>query len=262
MRAKYQKAIEKIFKKTGKDVGKQAAKLIKSHLKVHKADDDDSADEILNALDLSGLYEFIDITPEILHAIMTNSGTRSLAQIGVADRGDLVNQNYDNAVDYSETRAAELVGKRYINGKLVDNPNAEWSIPEATRDELRDIITDAFAGKIPANEVESAIANAGSFSSDRASLIARTEISAANNRGALEGYRAARDKAGVAIKKAWHPDDEACPVCLDNAADGVIDLDDVFTSGDDAPPAHPNCECTIIPVTGSAAESNSDDDSE
>jgi hypothetical protein len=26
----------------------------------------------------------------------------------------------------------------------------------------------------------------------------------------------------------------------------MIDLDDEFPSGDDAAPAHPNCECTLV----------------
>jgi hypothetical protein len=195
--------------------------------------------------------------------MMNDGGSRALAQIGVANRSDLVNQVYANSVDYANERAAELIGKKYINGVLVDNPDAEWSITDTTRDELRGIITDAFSGKIPAGEVEDAIRDAGAFSPERAARIARAEISRANNYGALSGYRASRDKAHIEIKKAWHPDEDACPICLDNADDGAIDLDDQFSSGDDAPPAHPSCECSIIPVTGSdlGAEESDEEDS-
>jgi hypothetical protein len=36
-----------------------------------------------------------------------------------------------------------------------------------------------------------------------------------------------------------------CPVCEENAAAGWIDIDEAFPSGDDEPPAHPNCECEL-----------------
>ncbi len=35
-----------------------------------------------------------------------------------------------------------------------------------------------------------------------------------------------------------------CPVCDDNEAEGWIDSEDVYPSGDDAPPFHPNCVCS------------------
>lgn len=225
---------------------------------MHK-DDRDDADDIADGLDLSGLDVLIDATPAQLARIFADSGSLSLAQIGVADGGELVNQVYDFSVDYSKERSAELVGKKYVNGKLVDNPNAEWSIDDATRDDLRGIITDAVSGKIELSDVEDAIADAGAFSDDRAALIARTEITRANSYGSLGGYQAAK-ASGVDVKKAWLADDGACDVCLDNESDGVIDLDDQFSSGDDAPPAHPSCECAIQPVVND--ESGDEDDDE
>jgi len=35
-----------------------------------------------------------------------------------------------------------------------------------------------------------------------------------------------------------------CIVCDDNEAEGWIDSEDVYPSGDDGPPFHPNCVCT------------------
>lgn len=189
----------------------------------------------------------------------TQGGSMALAQMGVMSRSDLVNQVYDDAADYAAQRAAELVGKTYVNGVLVDNPDADWSITSATRDQLRGIIADAFAGNIAPGDVEDAIAQAGAFSAERAATIARTEISRANNYGALSGYIASRDGAGISLKKAWSPDAEACDICLGNEDDGAIDLEDEFSSGDAAPPAHPNCECAITPITA-RAEANSDSD--
>lgn len=37
--------------------------------------------------------------------------------------------------------------------------------------------------------------------------------------------------------------------CDDNADAGALELGDAFPSGDDAPPAHPNCECALVAET-------------
>ena len=86
----------------------------------------------------------------------------------------------------------------------------------------------------------------------RADLIARTETIRASNYGALEGYK----QSGVVNQKEWlcTEDDRLCEEC--SAMDGtVIDLDDNFQDEEDndyedvgAPPLHPNCRCTLIPV--------------
>ena len=101
----------------------------------------------------------------------------------------------------------------------------------------------------PAFPSADAIREAGAFSADRAELIAGTEIARANSVGALEGYKAVRE-SGVAVKKEWLLGENPCEICQANAEEGPIDLDDEFSSGDPAPPAHPNCECAVSPVVG------------
>ena len=66
---------------------------------------------------------------------------------------------------------------------------------------------------------------------------------------AQESYQAAAD-AGVPVKKRWLAEADCCDVCSKNAAAGPIDLDDTFPSGDDTPPGHPNCRCSLTPVVG------------
>jgi hypothetical protein len=46
-------------------------------------------------------------------------------------------------------------------------------------------------------------------------------------------------------QKQWITSDDPCPQCEENAAQGWIDADETFDSGDDEPPAHPNCECGL-----------------
>lgn len=38
-------------------------------------------------------------------------------------------------------------------------------------------------------------------------------------------------------------DSGPCEICDDNEAEGWIDSEDVYPSGDDGPPYHPNCVC-------------------
>lgn len=208
----------------------------------------DKAKRIVDGLTLDALDALVDATPEHLERVLADTGMLALAQVGVVDRANLVNQVNERALDYARDRAAEMVGKRWIGGVLVDNPDAEWRIDEAIRDELQDIIAQGLFDNIGADAIANEIEQAAGFSDARAKLIADTEIARANSEGSLEGYRAARD-AGVTVKKEWLPDAEACPVCTGNADAGPIELDAQFPSGDDGPPAHPNCECALVPVT-------------
>jgi SPP1 gp7 family putative phage head morphogenesis protein len=148
-----------------------------------------------------------------------------------------------------------MVGKKWVNGALVDNPDAEWVITDSTRDEIQGVIADYLSNQIELKNLTGAIQDAGAFSKARAELIARTEVSLANNQGKLTSYKAARD-SGISLKKEWSPDADPCPICQDNADQGAIDVDDDFDSGDDSPPAHPSCECTIVGVV----EHEDDDD--
>lgn len=77
----------------------------------------------------------------------------------------------------------------------------------------------------------------------RGEIIARTESARASSVASMDTYRA--NDVG---QKEWLVDGDPCQVCLDNADDSPVAIDDVFGSGDSEPPAHPNCECAILPV--------------
>ncbi len=79
----------------------------------------------------------------------------------------------------------------------------------------------------------------------RLNTIARTEVMRASNYGRLEGYK----KSVVVKYKQWLTafDDRTCPEC--EVMNGEIaEIDKPFSSGEQAPPLHPNCRCTIVPV--------------
>jgi 8-oxo-dGTP pyrophosphatase MutT (NUDIX family) len=80
--------------------------------------------------------------------------------------------------------------------------------------------------------------------SQRAELIARTEISRAQSAAALQCYR----DSGVAYKHLLTAPDDVCPACQGDAADGDIPLDAAFGSGNLGPPLHPACRCAVAPA--------------
>ena len=82
----------------------------------------------------------------------------------------------------------------------------------------------------------------------RAMTIARTETIRGANAGVDMGFRQAQSSGLLdeGAMKTWitTPDDALCDECAD--LDGEeVDLEDVFSSGDDAPPLHPNCRCAV-----------------
>src|SRR5262249_14242493 len=109
---------------------------------------------------------------------------------------------------------------------------------------LRKLVVDAITEGMSPDELSSAIEDSGAFSEDRADMIARTELAKANVAGNLQGWR----DSGEVTGKSWilgseHGVDDEWD---DNADEGVIKLDEDFGSGDDGPPAHPNCVCDVV----------------
>ena len=81
-------------------------------------------------------------------------------------------------------------------------------------------------------------------SADRAVTIANTEMARATCAASLDSY-AQLGVEQVEWLVAWG---DACDDCQANADQGPVNLGDEFESGDDAPPAHPNCLCDVAPT--------------
>jgi SPP1 gp7 family putative phage head morphogenesis protein len=143
----------------------------------------------------------------------------------------------------------------------VTNPKAvEWikqnagdlikGINETTRQEIRDLVEAAFEEQYDvddlADQIEELLGDA-----DRAETIARTETMRASNEGQAQLWDQATETGFLTgtEKQEWivTPDDRLCPIC--EPLDGeTAELGGVFESDGeeyDAPPAHPNCRCTI-----------------
>src|SRR6185312_12134499 len=128
---------------------------------------------------------------------------------------------------------------------------------EGTREFLRDDVGQALADGWSNDELAKKLADSYAFSDDRAMTIARTETQMAANAGALNGYKA----SGVVDGKIWltAEDDLVSEECQENGDAGVIGLDEDFPSGDDAPPVHPNCRCSIAPFIDFGSQQEQDE---
>jgi len=252
-------SITKVLRRLGADVSGQVRKKLK-RLGKAAGDEDYAADrarqaaEIANtialSLDLSGLETMVDVTEEVLAQIGEDSGRGLIAQLGVSDPGDLVDQVNERVAAWARARSAEMVGMRYnADGELVEAVRAEYRIDEATRDMIRVNLADSLAGNLAIGDIIDNLQTATAFSEDRAELIARTEITRANNQSSLIAATTARDTLDLGMKKLWLTagddlvDEE---ICQPNEDDGALVLEDDFSSGDDAPPGHPRCRCTLV----------------
>jgi len=139
-------------------------------------------------------------------------------------------------------RSAELVGMKWIDGELVENPNAKWAITEDVRGELTDLVAKAEEEEWSNDQLRSAIVNADLFSEDRADMIARTELKRIDAMSAN-----ATATATGATSKRWllSADHDEADDCDDNSNADWVDIDDDFPSGADLPPDHPNCQCVV-----------------
>lgn len=202
-------------------------------------------DRILDSIDLEGFAVSImdDVMPE-LEAAFKEAGLEAVTAAGIDATEEIVTHMDERALEFAQERGAEMVGKKWVDGELIDNPEAEWSIEETTRDALRLLTGDAVEEGMSSQEFADAIEESGEFSDARALMIARTELATAHVQGNLEGWR----ESGVVSMKQWIvADADVCDIC-DPMDEEEVPLDEAFSSGDDGPPLHPNCRCDVVGV--------------
>ncbi|WDL97808.1 phage portal protein [Alicyclobacillus sp. ALC3] len=170
---------------------------------------------------------------ESLKAIFEQAATEGVQSLGVSLAWDYVNPL---AIKYAEDRAAELVGKKRLpDGVLVDN--GSWSIPETTRNMIREHVVAAVKDGQTIAELQQGIQEHYAFSSARAETIARTETGTAYNRGGVGGWRA----VGVMHVEVFDGDyDGACA-----AANGSIWT---LAHAEADPLQHPRCVRSFAPI--------------
>lgn len=168
------------------------------------------------------------ITPKI-RAMLEEAGVRGLDLVGPAET---FNPDSKEIQKFIKARAKEF---------------AE-SVNSTTLDKLDRTLAEGIAGAEGINDLRARVESVyEEFPSYRSELIARTEATAANNQGLLEGFR----QSGVANAKEWinAGDDRVRDEHQNGIGVGgeIVLLDAVFSNGLSTP-SEPNCRCVIGPA--------------
>jgi hypothetical protein len=201
---------------------------------------------------------FTDLIPELtspLEAAFNEAGEDAFGTLDITEE-KLFGLVHEDARVFAESRAAELVGKRIVNGVVIDNPDARWAITDSTRDGLRSLVESAYKDGLSPDKLKTAIQEAYGFSRQRAKLIAKTETAKASVQGTMAGWK----RSGMVEGKSslLSDDHDFDDECNDNEDVGVIALDEDFPSGDDGPPYHPGCNCSLVAELIPQGEENED----
>jgi len=251
-RVRAEVALRKCFHKAKDAVIRGASGILARPAKVAKQNDDDEQKQIEDELYGYADPYFSELPLEIGQAL-EDAGLSGVIQGALQlniDDATLISSINQQASDWARARAAELVGMSYDEeGNLIPNPDAKWAITETTRQDLRDIVADAFIGNTDREDIveniKAALETSRVFSDARAAMIAQTEIGRSQMGSSLEVWR----KSGLVTKLVWEAvGDNPCPFCLLN--DGVeVDFGKPFPSGAHSTlESHPNCACLVRAV--------------
>lgn len=241
------RGLTKVFRKMAPDVAAQLSKLIPER---QKAAGDLPGKDILTALDLAALDASVVVVKKNLSDVTQDALLQAWRQIDFHADDSIVELANEDAVAWAKDRAAEMVGKKWVDGDLVDNPNAEYVITEGTREHLRSLVSQAMDEGWSNQTMAANVKASYAFSETRAMVIARTETARADVSGNIIGWKS----SGVVESKEWVVGAECCDEC--QGIDGVVvGLDEPFPNGGgDGPPLHPQCRCDVLPVLKEAEE--------
>lgn len=147
-----------------------------------------------------------------------------------ADELSKLGDTAKKAADWASEQAAQLVVG--LDETTIDR------IASAIETGIQDQIGAAGTGKLIHLELQD-------MKVSRALTIASTEINRAMSAATLDKL----ESLDIEYKQ-WILDADPCPICIANADQGPIPTMDNFDSGDDAPPAHPNCRCAVAGARG------------
>ena len=222
------------FKRVLDKIIRQIAERIADFTKAINKDAVDDLISLIYETEDGDLLIVKEQTFRTLQRSFVKGGTASMGTLGVDNPFNATNER---AVEWLDQHALETA--KSVNGTIKER--AAEIIREGVRDgfsnkEISDFIVELTDEVTPAN----------------AERIARTEVVRGYAEGSLEAYR----QSGVVIGKTWLTagDDRVEEDCLMNEDDGAIPLNASFSSGNSAPPEHPNCRCVLVPYTGNELE--------
>lgn len=143
------------------------------------------------------------------------------------------------AKEWARRHAAELVANINAITRKQINKLVTWAVGKGWS-------YGRLASAIKAKYNDMAVPRPQLHIPDRATLIAVTETANAYEQGSKQLYDFL-DEQGVGMMKRWIAvgDERVCPTCSSNWNMGYIEYYMPFPSGNDAPPAHPACRCTV-----------------
>lgn len=175
-----------------------------------------------------------------------------VGQVQFTDAGKVMEQARSDARDYASIRSAELAGmKRDAAGNLEPDADMRWPLTTVMRGDLDQSITQAVVEGWTASQLAAVIEASYALSSERAEIIANTELTNAQSAGTYSLWR--RSGSITLVQWVTSPDHELDDECDDYEAQGVVPLGHEFDVGLFAPRAHPFCRCSLEVVTPNAA---------
>lgn len=189
-------------------------------------DDDDWIDALLAAIHANLEYRlnghlttiYMSATAEMITWGKTKAG------VPIAYEGPPV----EEAIEWARKHGAKMVTQ----------------MNEETKRRLARVVSDGIKNKrgVPglSRDIRKSFADMGKY---RSRMIARTETANALSKASLDRMK----DMGIEGKEWVWPGGD-CDICADNQADGVIPVNQAFSSGEMNPPAHPNCTCAIAPA--------------
>lgn len=168
-----------------------------------------------------------DASHDSLEATLFYAGKQALAQLNLDQTFDLENPR---AVNWLKENA--LKHAKTISGTM--------------KDEAKAIVIAGVESGTSVDDIAKALEQFYEAQADwKALRVARTEVIGGYAEGTLEGFR----QSDTVTTKRWltAQDDKVEPECAMNEEDGAISVDAAFSSGDYAPPVHPNCRCVLTP---------------
>jgi hypothetical protein len=184
----------------------------------------DDGNQIADDLDLDWSQLFPQMQ-RILGEVATTSSGQLFAALEYTPSDDVFAEVAESTANYAALRAAELIGKKWVNGELVDNPDPVWAISETTRNSLYSLINQALEEGWSASKIRDEVAASYQFSQARALMIARTERQLAQSRGALAAAKASgvvRAKRSVLSDGPSQPRDAAQALLSSGSQDALL----------------------------------------
>ncbi len=182
---------------------------------------------------LKGLEDFLFDEDEAISAgiSLVTPYIREYLKAGGQDAAKLTGQAFDD----SNARISKFVTERASYFAK--------TITETTIEDLQTQIKEGIAAGESIDDISARVAGVYDKATDyRTDMIARTEVSASANFGAVESYTQADVK-----QLEWTVVSPEDVDCLENEG-VVVKIGDEFPSGDRQPPVHPNCVCGLLPV--------------